>query len=303
MKNKEILQFDEDEIIRLDSFLASRLSQLSRSYIKQVIKKGDVSVDGKIKKPSFILDKPCKIEISFNKTSPAKKEFEKNIIYEDKHLIIFCKPAGLLMHPKSPAWEQNPEIACLDEQTVVSMLVTARRKEVLSKGVVRCGLVHRLDRGTSGVMVIAKTAAAQENISNQFKDRLVDKTYTAVCSGNIETDKGIIDTPIGRVAGGKIKASPVGRPSVTEYKILKRAKDYVWVKLHPKTGRTNQLRVHMSWLKCPILGDDVYNGKPYDRLMLHAETLTFKHPVGNKKVNFKCQCPKEFTDFWKKLKK
>jgi 23S rRNA pseudouridine1911/1915/1917 synthase len=150
-------------------------------------------------------------------------------------------------------------------------------------------------------VVIAKTLSAQSNLIRQFKERKVRKVYKAVCSGNIAGSEGLIDVPVGRPAGGRIRAGAFGRLAITRYKILKKTERYFFVKLMPETGRTNQLRVHMAWLGCPILGDITYKAKPWERVMLHAESLAFIHPATNKKITFKVPCPKEFSVCWGKL--
>lgn len=300
MLKGKIIKFDSQPI-RLDTFLAGKLNHFSRNQLKELIKSGKALVEGKKVKPSYILDKPCKVKIILPKEPKNSKEFEKNIIYEDKHIIVFSKPYGLLVHPLSPAWERFPEAVYLGRKNLAALIISS--KKVPIKKVERAGLLHRLDSDTSGVMVIAKSCDAQKNLLSQFRERKVCKVYKAICGGNIPASEGVIDIPVGRLTGGKIKAGPFGRYAVTRYKVLKQTKEYAFLKLIPLTGRTNQLRAHLAWLGCPIIGDKSYNGKPYKRLMLHAESLTFTHPQTGKKITFKINLPKEFATCWKDFKK
>ena len=165
----------------------------------------------------------------------------------------------------------------------------------------RAGLVHRLDRETSGVMVVAKTQEFQAEMVALFSNREVHKTYHSIACGEVPDNEGTIDVPIGRVAGGKIKASDVGREAVTDYKVLERKNGFTYIELYPRTGRTNQLRVHLSWLGYPVLGDWLYRGATADRLMLHARRIEFNHPLTGKKLKFEAPVPNDFLAAWKRV--
>lgn len=150
-------------------------------------------------------------------------------------------------------------------------------------------------------MVIAKNAIFQNCMTELFANRLVRKTYYSIACGEIPDDEGVINVPIGRVAGGKIKASDMGREAITEYKVLERKNGFTRVQLHPVTGRTNQLRVHLSWLGYPVLGDWLYKGATADRLMLHSRRVEFAHPYTGEPLQFEAPVPPDFTAAWERV--
>ena len=206
----------------------------------------------------------------------------------------------MLVHPQSPVWEEHPEAVFSSEETLVSVIL-ANSPKGFDASMPRAGLVHRLDRETSGVMLVAKNAEFQAEMVALFANRDVHKTYHAIACGEVPDDEGTIDVPIGRVAGGKIKASDVGREAVTDYKVLERKNGFTYIELYPRTGRTNQLRVHLSWLGYPVLGDWLYRGATADRLMLHARRIEFKHPLTGKKLMFEAPVPPDFLAAWERV--
>ena len=287
---------------RLDIFITQELQgSLSRNIIQNLIKGGAVSVNGKQKKASWLLEEGDIVEIN-----PPQAKITLNIkdliIFEDKDLLVINKPAGLLVHPQTPVWEENFEVLKTCEETLVGALYAQKPKK-FDLTMERLGLVHRLDKETSGVMLIAKNSDFQQAMIELFATRQVHKTYNAICCGNLQEDKGTIDVPIGRVSGGKIKASPLGRQAITDYKVVKRANNFCFMELFPRTGRTNQLRVHMSWLGYPVLGDWLYKGAKAPRLMLHAKKIEFLHPFTCKKLSFQAPLPKDFKETWQKVSK
>lgn len=297
MSEKELYEFTGEDV-RLDVFLAENLPSYSRNFVKELIKNGLVSVDGEVQKPSFILKTGSSVTIKWPQTDAKKSLPIKNfIIHEDDALLVINKPAGLIVHPVKAGWEENETVLFSSGETLVSMLA-AHYPQL--KNINRYGLVHRLDRETSGVMLVAKTEAAQNNILSQFQTRKVIKLYNSICIGEVADEEGIINVPIGRVAGGKIKASSVGRSAVTIYKRLQTKNGFSFMQLYPKTGRTNQLRVHMAWLGYPVLGDYVYGKQPAPRLMLHAREIEFTHPKLRKKTKYCAPLPKDFNDILKK---
>lgn len=178
------------------------------------------------------------------------------------------------------------------------------------------GLVHRLDRGTSGVMLVAKTPRSQEKLLAQFRERKIEKTYTGVVHGELEKDSGIIEAPTGRIDGSKkIIVSGIGRYAATEFKVILRKKGYTLLELYPKTGRTNQIRVHLLWIGHPVVGDLLYHGKPRkqssaseglekvpaSRLMLHSKKIVFVHPATGRKTSVESPLPEDFKKEWEKL--
>ena len=222
------------------------------------------------------------------------------MLFRSKDFFVLIKPAGMLVHPQSPVWEEHPEAVFSTEETLVSVIL-ANPPKGFDTSMPRAGLVHRLDRETSGVMVVAKTQEFQAEMVALFSNREVHKTYHSIACGEVPDNEGTIDVPIGRVAGGKIKASDVGREAVTDYKVLERKNGFTYIELYPRTGRTNQLRVHLSWLGYPVLGDWLYRGATADRLMLHARRIEFNHPLTGKKLKFEAPVPNDFLAAWKRV--
>ncbi|MBO4675369.1 MAG: RluA family pseudouridine synthase [Elusimicrobiaceae bacterium] len=286
---------------RLDVFVTDELPDLSRSIVQKMIKDGKVTVNGKTVKPSWPLTRGETVVITLPQAH-AQRNLKDFIIHDGKDFFVLIKPAGMLVHPQSPIWEENPETVFSTEETLVSIIL-ANPPKGFDTSMPRAGLVHRLDRETSGVMVVAKTQEFQTEMVALFANREVHKTYHSIACGEVPDDKGTIDVPIGRVAGGKIKASEVGREAITDYKVLERKNGFTYIELYPRTGRTNQLRVHLNWLGYPVLGDWLYKGSTADRLMLHARKIEFKHPLTGKKLMFEAPVPQDFMDAWKRVTK
>lgn len=297
MQNNQTIIF-EGKQQRLDIFVTEHCENYSRSLIQNLIKNGGVTVNGKKRKPSWPLEDGDIIEIVWPETT-SNLNLKDIVVAENKDFFVINKPAGILVHPQSAAWEETPEILNSTEETLVTAILKADLKNFENPP--RAGLVHRLDRETSGIMLIAKNEDFQIAASAMFAEREMQKTYNAICCGDIPDNEGIINVPIGRLTGGKIKASPLGREAITEYKVINRAKGFCFMELYPKTGRTNQLRVHMSWLGYPVLGDWLYKGAKAPRLMLHARKLEFKHPFTGRKMVFEAEPPADFMQAWKEV--
>ncbi len=284
---------------RLDIFAADELADFSRAIVQKMIKDGKITVNGKRVKPSWPLTPGEVVEIEMPALE-AKTKLSDLIIHDGKDFFVLIKPAGMLVHPQSPVWEEHPEAVFSTEETLVSVIL-ANPPKGFDTSMPRAGLVHRLDRETSGVMVVAKTQEFQAEMVALFSNREVHKTYHSIACGEVPDNEGTIDVPIGRVAGGKIKASDVGREAVTDYKVLERKNGFTYIELYPRTGRTNQLRVHLSWLGYPVLGDWLYRGATADRLMLHARRIEFNHPLTGKKLKFEAPVPDDFLAAWKRV--
>ena len=284
---------------RLDVFAADELADFSRAIVQKMIKDGKITVNGKKVKPSWPLTPGETVEIEMPEAH-AKTQLKDLIIHDAKDFFVLIKPAGMLVHPQSPVWEEHPEAVFSSEETLVSVIL-ANPPKGFYPSTPRAGLVHRLDRETSGVMLVAKNPEFQAEMVALFANREVHKTYHSIACGEVPDDEGTIDVPIGRVAGGKIKASDVGREAVTDYKVLERKNGFTYIELYPRTGRTNQLRVHLSWLGYPVLGDWLYRGATADRLMLHARRIEFKHPLNGKKQMFEAPVPPDFEAAWKRV--
>ncbi len=284
---------------RLDVFAADCLPDLSRALVQKMIKEGRITVNGKAVKPSWPLTRGEVIEFNLPQAH-AQTPLKDVLIHDAKDFFVVIKPAGLLVHPQSPIWEGHPQTVFSTDETLVSIIL-ANPPKGFDPATPRAGLVHRLDRETSGVMIVAKTPEFQAEMVALFANREVHKTYHSIACGEVPDDKGTIDVPIGRVAGGKIKASEIGREAVTDYKVLERKNGFTYIELYPRTGRTNQLRVHLNWLGYPVLGDWLYKGATAERLMLHARRIEFKHPLTSKNLKFEAPVPADFFAAWERV--
>lgn len=280
---------------RLDKFLSDSTG-LSRSRIKKLIESGNITVNGAKADPSYKLKTEDKIEINVPEPEKSKLEAENiplDVIYEDKDILVLNKPRGLTVHPG----------AGNRSGTLVNALLHHCRNLSIIGGVERPGIVHRLDKDTSGVLIVAKNDKAHQSLSKQFKDRTIEKTYLAIVKGNPKNEEGTISESIGRhpVNRKKMAVSQKGREAVTHYKVLKRSKDYSLVELKPKTGRTHQIRVHLKHIGYPIVGDPVYGGKknstPHlnvgNQQLLHAYKIKFTHPTTQKELEFEAPLPQD----------
>lgn len=269
---------EKEEKTRLDHLLVEKFPEYNRSSLQTFIKSGFVKVDGEVaKKPNEKYSKSVKIELSVPKKDNYLQNNPPKIIFEDENVKVLEKPAGLLSMAKG---EYCPEPTLEDLGL----------------------LVHRLDRDTSGVVILAKNEETQKYLRKQFQDRKTHKTYYAVVHGRPKLDEAKIDLPIARnlKSPTTFQVDPNGKESVTFYKVLKTSSEYSLLELKPVTGRTHQLRVHLKYLGTPIVGDKVYGDEKdkEKRLFLHAKSLEITIPVGNRKV-FESNLPEEFEEFFK----
>lgn len=274
---------------RLDTYLYEHYKEISRSRWQKYIKDSRVSINGKtITTPSYEIDDKAIIDIKL----PEEKKFEKeklDILYLDDNVIVINKPAGILTHAKG---------ADSDEFTVADFF---KRYSTYALDTNRAGIVHRLDRDTSGVIIGARNNETANLLKKQFAKRLTKKTYIAITTGIPKLEKARIDLPIARnpKKPATFKISSNGKIAITDYKVLKTNENYALIELMPKTGRTHQLRVHLNYINCSILGDKVYGAKKADRMYLHAEKLEITIP--NKgRITFEAKLPKEFKNIFKK---
>ena len=281
---------------RLDSYIARQMTDLSRMMIKKLIVDGSIFVNGKKVKTSYNLKKDDVIDINLPKVKEVYLEAEDiplEIVYEDDDIIVVNKPQGMVVHPG----HGNPN------KTLVNAVMNIC-KDSLSGigGELRPGIVHRLDKDTSGLIIVAKNDKSHRNISNQIKNRKVKKIYVALVRGVIKENEATIDMPIGRSKTNKTKmaVSKDGKEAITHFKVLKRYKDYTLVELKIDTGRTHQIRVHMSHIGYPVIGDSVYsNGKNefgvYGQ-MLHSKILEFAHPTTGELMHLEAKLPVYFQN-------
>lgn len=268
---------------RLDQQVVELIPQLSRASAAKLIDTGKVTVNGSvIIKGGYKLRENDTVQVDFDtKQLQNIPVIELEVLYEDDDCAVIVKPRGLLTHSKG---EFNPE-------ATVETWLRSRTKLTGS----RAGIVHRLDRLTSGVMICAKTPEALSWLQKQFSQRRVKKTYCAVVTGHLKQPHAIIDMPIERnpKAPATFRVGVNGKSARTEYRVVKESADYTLLELKPETGRTHQLRVHLSNLGHPIVGDSMYGGEPANRLYLHAEELEITLPNRERKV-FRTPVPASF---------
>ncbi len=274
------------QVERLDQYVSRQLPKFSRSAAAHLITDGKVTVNGKaISKAGHKLRPRDEIRIDYDSTSPQViPEIELPVIYEDKNCVVIDKPAGVLSHSKGAF---NPEA------TVATWL----QNRVKNMSGERAGIVHRLDRATSGVMICAKTPEALSWLQKQFSERKVKKTYLAVVEGKPTRETAVIDMPIERnpKKPQTFRVGANGKAAVTTYRVLRAGNNHSLLELQPATGRTHQLRVHLRQLGHPIVGDTLYGGQSAKRLLLHAANLEITLPSKARKV-FESPVPVDFDE-------
>ena len=278
---------------RLDAFLFSTDSSFTRSHYKNLIDEGHVLVNGKQVKAGYALKAGDEVLVEMLPPKPLETKAENiplNIVFEDSDLAVINKPKGMVVHPANGNWEG----------TLVNALLYNIKDLSGINGVVRPGIVHRLDKDTSGLLVVAKNDFAHVELSKQIADKTCKRIYLALLNGNLPNDTGVIKNNLGRDSKNRLRFAVVetgGKYAETHYTVLKRFKDYCLVQFELKTGRTHQIRVHAKHLNHPIVGDDLYGGKSKfktDGQMLHAHTLCFVHPRTNKQMQFSAEVPEYF---------
>ena len=291
--------------VRLDAFLASQIEGWSRARLQRLIEAEDVLVNGNPGKPSYKLREHDQIEVEL--IAPATTTFTPEaipieIIHEDDTLVVVNKPAGLVVHPA----------AGIHSGTLANALAH-HFQQLPNAATVRPGIVHRLDRDTSGLLVVAKTEAALENLSDQFRARSVYKSYVALVHGRINSDSGRIDQPLARDPSNRTRMAVVrgGRSALSVYRVKRRFTRFTLLDVELKTGRTHQIRVHLAWLKHPVVGDETYGAgrdntvqnaklksqiRNLGRHFLHAEKLAFAHPATGERALFHSPLPPTLSD-------
>ncbi len=281
MSNLEISRAE-----RLDQYVVRQIPAFSRSFATRIIEEGNVTVNGEPQlKAGYKVRLTDKITITYDQAEQEKiPEIELPVLYEDDDCVVINKPIGLLTHSKGTF---NPE-------ATVSTWLRSRMKAMSGE---RAGIVHRLDRATSGVMICAKTPEALGWLQKQFSQRKTKKSYAAVVQGVMAEPEAIIDMPIERnpKKPQTFRVGNNGKPAVTAYKVVKTDGTRSLLELKPTTGRTHQLRVHLAQLGHPIIGDTFYGGKPADRLFLHAHSLEITLPNRERKT-FEVPVPPEFEE-------
>ncbi len=273
---------------RLDVLVVELIPSVSRSMLQKLIKDKQITVNGAVLKNSYKLRLKDKVSVNYDEIAPKVNDtISMPIIFENDDCVVLDKPAGVLTHSKG-VFNQEGTVASFIESKTNGMEGN------------RAGIVHRLDRGTSGVILCAKTPEAMKWLQGQFSKRNVKKKYIAVVSGRPNPDHAIIDMPIERnpKAPQTFRVGSNGKPSVTEYEVIKSNDHKSLIELSPTTGRTHQIRVHMKQLKCPIIGDKLYGGEEADRMYLHAEELEITLPNSERKI-FISKLPSNFNELVK----
>ncbi len=290
MEEKKYIVEAEYAGTRADKYIAIMLGEdYSRTYVKKLIDDKHITINGEVIKPSVAVLEGDEIHI---KLVPEPKDMDLlpediplDIIYEDNQIIVINKPAGMVVHPAAGNWAG----------TLVNALMYHCGKLADTGDPVRPGIVHRLDKETSGVLVVAKTDKALRSLARQFQKRAVKKVYKAIVKGRVEFDNGVIDAPIARHKQQRQMMDVEeegGKNARSEYHVIKRYKKFTFLDVEPKTGRTHQIRVHMKHIGNPVLGDSKYGRKDeFPRHALHAEMIGFTHPETGNYVEFHAPLP------------
>ncbi|AGX43690.1 RluA family pseudouridine synthase [Clostridium saccharobutylicum] len=300
--NRTVFIVDEKEQgTRIDKYLAQALEEKSRSFIQGLIEKDSILVNNKIIKSNYKLKPFDRIEVTLPEAELLKVEPENiklDILYEDKDIIVVNKAQGMVVHPAPGNYNG----------TLVNALLFHCKDLSSINGVIRPGIVHRIDKDTSGVLVIAKNDDAHNKLSEQLKDHSMKREYYALIEGRLKNDSGRIDKPLGRNKKDRLKMGIVedGKRAVTHYEVIERYNGYTLIKCILETGRTHQIRVHMASIGFPLVGDPLYGFKrqkfKVQGQMLHAKTLGFIHPGQNKYIEFTTDLPEYFKDIIDKLR-
>ncbi len=303
-----IYEFTIDEnsnLLRLDKFLVENLENFTRSSIQKIIDDGGVKVNDKKQSKNYKVKTGDSVKISIPEAIPLEIEAENipiEIVYEDSDLLVVNKPKGMVVHPANGNWSG----------TLVNALMFHCGDSLSGiNGVIRPGIVHRIDKNTSGLLIVAKNDMAHLNLSEQIKEHSFTREYEAVVHGNIKDDMGTINKPIGRDAKDRKKMTVTdknSRNAVTHFEVVERYGDFTHVRCVLETGRTHQIRVHMASINHSIAGDDVYGRankkltKNLEGQCLHARKIGFLHPRTNEYLEFTSDLPTYFTEFLSKLK-
>ena len=298
-----MFEIQENQQMRLDKYLAEQFPEQTRSYLQKLIKEGQVLVNGKTVKSGYQLSKGDEVSV----TIPEPKELdvepqkmELDIVYEDEDVILINKPKGMVVHP-APGHTTD---------TLVNGLLY-HCKDNLSgiNGVARPGIVHRIDRDTTGILIVCKNDMSHNSIAAQLKEHSINRRYRALVHGNLKEDTGTVEGPIGRHPVDRKKMAineRNGKPAVTHYTVLERFGNYTLIECKLETGRTHQIRVHMTSIGHPLVGDEVYGpAKCPFKLQgqcLHAMVLGFVHPRTGEYMEFSADLPEYFEELLKKLR-
>ena len=304
MRRLEFLVDSNHQALRLDVFLSQNQNEFSRSHLKKLIEKGHASVNNSPTQAKYRIKTGDKIILNIYPPSSSGIEAESiplTIIYEDEAMLVVNKPAGMVVHP-APGHVKG---------TLVNALLNHCSDLSGIGGIERPGIVHRLDKDTSGVVLIAKNEIAHRILANQFKNRKVKKTYLALVRGIVKSASGVIETSIGRHKTNRKKMTATmdqGRQAETRYEVIETLGHFSYLRLFPKTGRTHQIRVHLASIYHPVLGDSLYGGniaEPYlkiPRQALHAHRVGINHPLNKQPLVFEAPVPPDINNYLAKYR-
>ncbi len=299
----ELYVVDEEENERLDSYLSSQLDEVSRTYIQKIIKDKRVLVNDLAKKASYLVKEGDMIKVDLpepKKLDLIAEDIPLEIIYEDKDLVIINKAQNIVVHPAPGNYTG----------TLVNALLFHIDSLSTINGIIRPGIVHRLDKDTSGLLIVAKNDFAHRQLSDQLKDRKIHREYIALVHGLVKENHGRINLPIGRDPKDRKRMTVIStnsKEAITNFLVLERFQNYTLVQLRLETGRTHQIRVHLSHLNHSIVGDPIYsrakNEFKIDKQLLHARKLGFIHPRSNEYMEFESDVPENFNNILNKLRR
>ena len=300
MEIRNFIIESNDDLIRIDKFLTNELDDFSRTQVQNLIKDNNVLVNEKEVKANYILS--LNDEIIVKIPDPVdidikKEDIPLDIYYEDDDVIVINKPSGMVVHPALGNYSG----------TLVNALMYHCKDLSGINGVNRAGIVHRIDKDTSGLVVCCKSDLAMKSLSHQFLEKSVDRKYIAICYGVINHNLGRIDAPLGRDPENRKRYAIVddGKHAVTNFRVLERFKEYSLLELSLETGRTHQIRVHMKYIGHPVVGDPLYGPRNVigdNGQYLHAQTLGFTHPRTGKRLEFTSPLPDFFNEFLESLR-
>jgi 23S rRNA pseudouridine1911/1915/1917 synthase len=310
---------------RLDVYLTSHIENATRTKVQDAIKSGEVLVNGKIVKVSYSIAPNDVVTVNLNRPDPpdvVAEEIPLNIVYEDDYLLVVNKPAGMVTHPAYKNYSGTLVNALLHH---TAQLSTLNKEEDEEYDIIRPGIVHRLDKDTSGLLVVAKDEVSHQKLAKQFAAKTTEREYNAFVWGIFKQHSGIIDAPLGRSKRDRKKIAVVedGKHAVTEYEVIQQFEYLSFVKLHLRTGRTHQIRVHLAHIHHPVFGDETYGGREIvaggiegkkkaevknllemmPRQALHAKKLGFVHPFTKEMMRFECELPSDMITVLQQLKK
>lgn len=297
---KKKFTFTDNSAVRLDKFLHEQMPDKTRSYLQVFIKSGAITVNDQVVKPSYLLCESDIIQVAIQEAEEsviAPQEIPLDVYYEDKDIIVINKPKDMVVHPA----------AGNKENTLVNALLYHCKDLSGINGVIRAGIVHRIDKDTSGLLVACKNDFSHQSLSKQFSSRTVKRKYIALVHGVIPHNHGKINAPIGRSKDNRKLMAVVedGKTAVTNFTVLERFKEYTLVEARLETGRTHQIRVHFQYIKHPLVGDLQYGPRKTmftSGQFLHAKTLGFIHPTTKEEVLFESELPDYFNDFLTELR-